>query len=437
MNKLDSQLNKTSHYLNESLHAMLKEWGMNEQLRTVVVMIILILLTSLSVYLFHFLVRRVIRIFLNIFIKSDKEKHINTHLKNNHFAFNLAQIFPLVLIDIMLPIIFENYPRIIVVGQSLLEVYTVFLVIRILMAILNAFGDKLKQDEKINQRPISSYLQVFKIVFYLFGATIIFSKITGKDPLTFFSIMGAASAILLLMFKDTIMGFMASIQVTINDMVRIGDWIEMPKYGADGDVTEINLTTVKVQNWDKTITTVPTHTLITDSFKNWRGMKEFGGRRLKRSILIKQNSIHFIADHELEEYSKIQGIKNYIVERKKEIDIHNEQIHADRVLPLNGRNLTNAGLFRKYATWYINNHPGVHKDKIMMVRQMAPTEKGLPLEIYFFTNTTVWTEYEAIVSDVFDHLFASISYFGLEIFETPTGNDIQKINRKGLKNEDF
>src|SRR5690606_9755384 len=248
-------------------------------------------------------------------------------------------------------------------------------------------------------------------------------NLTGKSPVAFFSVMGAASAILLLMFKDTIMGFVASIQVTTNDMVRIGDWIEMPKFGADGDVMEITLTTVKVQNWDKTITTIPTHMLIADSFKNWRGMQEYQGRRLKRAIIIKQSSIRYIADDELGRFKKIQAISAYIDERKAEIDLHNQKIGADRVVPVNGRNMTNAGLFRKYASWYVENHPGVHKEKIIMVRQLAPTPQGLPFEFYLFINTVAWVQYEPIAADIFDHLIAAVKYFDLEIFELPSGNE--------------
>ena len=301
------------------------------------------------------------------------------------------------------------------------------MIINILMSALNAFGDGIKTNEKFKYRPIKSYLQVVQIILYLFGVIALFSQLTGKDPVAFFSIMGAASAVLLLMFKDTIMGFVASIQVTVNDMVRLGDWIEMPKYGADGDVIDINLTTVKIQNWDKTVTTVPTHTLISDSFKNWRGMVEFGGRRCKRPIIIKQASIRYVGDSELEKFKQIQGIRTYIDQRKAEIDLHNTRINADRSLLLNGRNITNAGLFRQYANWYIENHPGVHPDKIKVVRQLDPTTAGLPFEFYFFTNTIKWVEYEGIVGDIFDHLIAAVKYFDLEIFELPSGNDLKTL----------
>jgi Small-conductance mechanosensitive channel len=229
----------------------------------------------------------------------------------------------------------------------------------------------------------------------------------------------------MLMFKDSIMGFVASIQVTTNDIVRLGDWVTVPKYGADGDVIEINLTTVKVQNFDKTITTLPTYSLISDSFQNWRGMQASGGRRIKRSIIIKQSSIRYIPEEEIPLFKRIQGITRYIEERQAEIQDHNRKIGADRSIPVNGRNLTNAGLFRKYAEWYLQNHPGTHKDMTLMVRQLAPTENGLPFELYVFTNTTQWVAYEYIMADIFDHLIAAVPYFDLQIFERESSKDVR------------
>ena len=212
-------------------------------------------------------------------------------------------------------------------------------------------------------------------------------------------------------------------------MVRIVDWITMPKYGADGDIIEVNLTTVKVQNFDKTITTIPTYAMISDSLQNWRGMKSAGGSRIKPALILKQNSIRYIADDELERFRKIQGIRDYIDQRQQEIHEHNEKIGADRSLAINGRNLTNGGLFRQYIEWYLHHHPDTHKGFTMMVRQLAPTDTGLPLEIYVFTNTTQWIEYENIMSDIFDHLIAAVKYFDLEIFERETGVDIKEIQK--------
>lgn len=430
MGDLEYLVKHTTDFINEYTYDLLIHWGVNEKVTIYINLIILLLITTLVVFLIHFITRRVIRQVLTWISKG--KKHYAAHLKDNKFAYYLALIAPVSLINLSIPIIFDNFPGLINPLQGLLKIYIVLMIINILMSISNAVGDRMRLNDKFKFRPIESYLQVVKIVLYLLGAIAVFSQITGKDPVAFFSIMGAASAILLLMFKDTIMGFVASIQVSVNDMVRIGDWIEMPKYGADGDVIDINLTTVKIQNFDKTITTVPTHTLISDSFKNWRGMVEYQGRRCKRSIIIKQGSIRYIKDSELENFMKIQGIKDYIIEKKQEIDLHNEKINANRVLLLNGRNITNAGLFRKYSTWYIENHPGVHKDKLKMVRQLAPTTSGLPFEFYFFTNEIEWEAYEAIIGDIFDHLLAAVKYFDLEIFEEPSGNDFKNLSTSNL-----
>lgn len=427
MDNLEENLQKSSHFINKYSYDQLIAWGIDEKWASYVNLLVLILITVVGVYVVHFVVWRILRQIL-IWFANEKRPFLG-YLKNNRFARSLALIAPAGLVKAAIPIVFDNFQSFIKPSDALLDIYIVFMIIAIIMSLLNAIGDNLRENTSFGNRPISSYLQVVKIIFYLFGAIIIFSKLTGEDPVAFFSVMGAASAILLLMFKDTIMGFVASIQVTTNDMVRIGDWIEMPKYGADGDVIEMTLTTVKVQNWDKTITTLPTHVLITDSFKNWQGMREFGGRRLKRSIMIKQSTIRYIKDDELDRFKAIQGIRDFITERKLEIDLHNERIGADRRNLVNGRNLTNAGLFRKYATWYIENHPGVHKDKTIMVRQLAATEHGLPFELYLFTNTVAWVGYESIAGDIFDHLIAAVRYFDLEVFEVPTGSDVSRLTK--------
>ncbi len=425
MGDLEYLVTHAKNFINKYSYDLLIHWGVNEKLTDYINLLILLLITSTFVILIHFISRRVISQILLWMVKKDRP--FTKYLRDNRFAYYLALIAPVSLIGLSIPIIFENFHRFIKPVNTLLHIYVVFMIINILMSALNAFGDGIKTNEKFKYRPIKSYLQVVQIILYLFGVIALFSQLTGKDPVAFFSIMGAASAVLLLMFKDTIMGFVASIQVTVNDMVRLGDWIEMPKYGADGDVIDINLTTVKIQNWDKTVTTVPTHTLISDSFKNWRGMVEFGGRRCKRPIIIKQASIRYVGDSELEKFKQIQGIRTYIDQRKAEIDLHNTRINADRSLLLNGRNITNAGLFRQYANWYIENHPGVHPDKIKVVRQLDPTTAGLPFEFYFFTNTIKWVEYEGIVGDIFDHLIAAVKYFDLEIFELPSGNDLKTL----------
>ena len=285
------------------------------------------------------------------------------------------------------------------------------------MSIINAATDTLRLKSSLKDKPLDSYVQVIKIVFYIFGFVILFSILTGQETGVVLAGLGAGSAITMLIFKDSILGFVASLQVSANDMVRIGDWITMPKYGADGDVIQITLTTVKVRNFDKTITTLPPYALVSDSFQNWRGMQEIGGRRLKRSVHIKQGTIRFVRPEEIENLQKINYITEHVQKRSAEIDKYNKEHSVDKSLLINGRNLTNIGLYRQYIYNYLKNHPNVHKEMLLIVRQLQPNEKGMPLELYFFTATIVWVEYEAIVSDIFDHITAAATYFDLELFE--------------------
>ena len=227
------------------------------------------------------------------------------------------------------------------------------------------------------------------------------------------------TAVFMLVFKDPILGFVAGVQLSANKMLSVGDWLEMPKYGADGDVIDISLTTVKVQNWDKTITTIPAYALISDSFKNWRGMTSSEGRRIKRAVNIKMNSIHHLSNNQIDKLKNIQLITSYLESKQQDIDAYNSKNHIDKNLSLNGRNLTNIGVFRKYMQTYIETHSAIHKDMMIMVRQLAPTTQGIPLEIYAFSSDKRWENYEYIMADIFDHIIASVSYFDLEIFELP------------------
>jgi miniconductance mechanosensitive channel len=258
------------------------------------------------------------------------------------------------------------------------------------------------------------------IVLWIMGITAIFSEIFDIKIEKMLATLGAISAIILLIFRDTILGFVASIQVSVNDMLRIGDWITMDKFGADGDVIEINLATVKVRNFDNTTTSIPTYSLISDSFKNWRGMQKSEGRRIKRHVLIKSNSVRFIKNGELDDLMKIQLLKEYIAHKKVEIERYNLNNNIDKELSLNGRNLTNLGLFRKYITKYLENHAGLNKDMLLVCRQLQPTAQGIPLEIYVFSKDKQWENYEYIMSDIFDHIIASVSFFDLELFELPS-----------------
>ena len=275
-------------------------------------------------------------------------------------------------------------------------------------------------------RPIRGYLQAVKIFLYLLGGIVIFATLVGQSPWKLLSGVGAMTAILLLVFKDTIMGFVASVQVNTNNMVRIGDWIEMPKYGADGDVMEIGINCVKVRNFDNTITTIPTYTLVSDSFRNWRGMQDSGGRRIKRSIHIDMRSICFCTDEMLEKFRKFAYLSEYIEKKTEEIRIFNENSKFDLSSRVNGRRFTNLGIFRAYLKEYLGHHNKIHKEMTLLVRHLAPTENGIPIEIYVFTSDTEWSKYESIQADIFDHILAVIPEFDLRVFQSPSGHDFQE-----------
>ncbi|MFN7099583.1 MAG: mechanosensitive ion channel family protein, partial [Flavobacterium sp.] len=265
---------------------------------------------------------------------------------------------------------------------------------------------------------IDSFIQVIMIMLWVVGSTLIISKLFDIDKKELLTILGAVSAVIILIFRDTILGFVSSVQVSINDMVRIGDWITMDKFGADGDVIEINLATVKVRNFDNTITTIPTYSLSSDSFQNWRGMLNSDGRRIKRHILIKTSSIRFLDENDLLDLKKIQLISAYIDTRNQEIDRFNQRNAVDKSLAINGRNLTNLGVFRKYITEYLSHYPGLNKEMLLLCRQLQSTAHGVPLEVYAFSHDKRFENYEYIMADIFDHIIAAAPYFGLEIYET-------------------
>lgn len=413
--KIENSVERSAHFINQYSYELLLEWGISERWASLVNCLVLLFCSVCIVYIVHQVVTRILRGIIFLFRHQMKTGFAN-YLRANKFPSYVALIAPVSFVTMAIPIVFEQYPQWINPLNIILKIYTILMVVWILMSFVRSFGDVLQHESKYSHRPIHSYVQVIQIAIYLMGFLSVF-PIFGQDPAAFFTYMGAISALLLIAFRETILGFMASIQVSTNDIVRIGDWIEMPKYGADGEVIGMSLTTVKVQNWDKTITMIPSFTLIQDSFKNWRGMREFGGRRVKRSLIIKQSSVRYIEDDEIPNFMKIEGIREFIALRKQEIDQHNAALNLDREYLVNGRNLTNLGLFRQYTTWYVKNHPGVAKDKLIMVRQLAPTPQGLPLEIYLFADTIQWLEYESITSDIFDHLIAAVPYFDLQIYE--------------------
>jgi len=399
-----------------------KKWDFGETFSSYLSLLLNILILSLLAYSI-FLVFRIVLVRAMIFVAKKTKTKFDDLLVSNKTAKYIAHLIPLLFIYKSVPIILENFVYWESIFGKLVGIYIVLLSLWIIKTVFNALKDYLKQNPSYSDKPIDSYIQVIMIVLWVVGFVIIVSKIfdisTGKMLGTF----GAISAIIILIFRDTILGFVASVQVSLNDMVRIGDWITFDKFGADGDVIEINLATVKVRNFDNTTTTIPTYSMISDSFRNWRGMLNSDGRRIKRHILIKANSIRFLKDNELNELKKIQLVSAYIEKRQIEIEKYNTSHQVDKSLMINGRNMTNFGLFRKYITQYLSQYPGLNKDMILLCRQLQPTSQGIPLEIYAFSNDKRFENYEFIMADIFDHIFASIPYFSLEIYEMPSGKN--------------
>ena len=339
----------------------------------------------------------------------------------------VAQVVPALIFYFGLPLIQGLPEKLVTLGQNVASAYAILLIALALSALLSAVNTIYEQYPVSSERPIKGYLQVAKIVIFILTAVLVLAVLMERSPALLLSGIGAMTAILLLIFKDTILSLVASVQLTSLDMVRVGDWLEMPQSNADGDVIDIALHTVKVQNWDKTISTIPTHKLITESFKNWRGMDQSGGRRIKRYLAIDVSSIRFLSEKETEKFKRFTLIKNYIVKKQKEIAGYNTTLN-DISEEVNFRRLTNMGTFRTYVYEYLRNHPSIHQNMTLLVRQLQPTPEGLPLEIYAFTNVTDWVVYEDIQADIFDHLLAIAAEFDLNMYQNPSGKDLDKLH---------
>ena len=400
-------------------YPLLRKLGFEETIAAYTSLIINLLFLSILSYIIYRFFRLLLVSIMAIIARKTKTKFDDLLISNKTVMY-ISHLIPLLFIYKITPIILKQYDYWEGIFGKLVGIYIILLLLLIIRTIFNALKQHLKSILKFSDKPIDSYIQVFMIILWIMGIAAIFSEIFEIKIEKLLTTLGAISAIILLIFKDTILGFVASIQVSVNDMLRIGDWITMDKFGADGDVIEINLATVKVRNFDFTTTTIPTYSLISDSFKNWRGMQKSDGRRIKRHILIKSNSVRFIKNNELDDLIKIQFLKEYIQTKKIEIEKYNSQNNIDTDLRLNGRNLTNLGLFRKYIIKYLENHPGLNQDMTLMCRQLQPTSQGIPLEIYVFCKDKKWENYEYIMSDIFDHIIASVSFFDLELFELPS-----------------
>jgi miniconductance mechanosensitive channel len=353
-------------------------------------------------------------------------------LAENRVLIRFSHIVPAAIIHIFAPTLFDTHPQVIAFCQVVVNTYLIVIALLIIDGVLNfcrAIWDQLPVGKRF---PAKSFIQAAKLVINLVGCIFILSAVLGKSPVVFFSGLGAVTAILLLIFKDAILGLVAGFQLSVNNMVMVGDWIEMPGRGADGDVIDVSLTTVKVQNWDKTITTLPTYALVTDSFKNWRGMSESGGRRIKRSLQIDLRTIQFADETLLERFKGIRILRPYLDEKLEDIQKYNADVADDLSELINGRRLTNVGTFRAYCVAYLRNHPKIHQSGMtLIVRQLAPGTTGLPIELYAFANDTAWANFEDIQGDIFDHLLSILPEFQLSAFQAPSGADVEKALGRG------
>jgi miniconductance mechanosensitive channel len=341
----------------------------------------------------------------------------------------MALLIPGLLIRVLAPETLGEFgAKSVHVVQSLASIYIIWIFMFVILTFFKAFHTIYKTLQVSKYRSIDPYLQVASIIVYVIGGILILAYVMDEKPGTFLAGLGAASAILMFVFKDAILGLTSGIQLSANDMVRPGDWISMPKYGADGTILEITLTTVKIKNGDLTITTVPTYALVTDSFQNFRGMTESDGRRIKRSILINVNSIRFCTPEMLAKFSGIQLISEYISNKETEYKAYNEQETVNDTISINGRKQTNLSVFRAYVMTYLQNNPNLNQNMDIVVRELQPTENGMPIEIYAFSKIKEWAEYEAIQSDLFEHILAVIPEFGLQVFQIPSGTDARLLN---------
>lgn len=408
-------LNKIFNFL----YPLFRDWGMSRNFASYISLILNIIILVALAFAIYYIAKFVLVTLTAVFAQKTKTK-FDDYLIHNKTTKYTAYLIPFFFIYKAVPIILDKYEYWESLFGKIVGVYIVLISLWIIRTVFNALRDYLKQKPEYSDKPIDSFIQVIMIVLWIFGVALIISTLFGIKQGELLTILGTLSAIIILIFRDTILGFVSSVQVAINDMVRIGDWITMDKFGADGDVIEINLTTVKVRNFDNTITTIPTYALSSDSFQNWRGMQKSDGRRIKRHILIKSSSIRFLNNDDLNHMKGIQLISSYIETRQAEIEKYNDLRGVDKSLSLNGRNMTNLGLFRKYIIQYLVTHPGLNKDMHMMCRQLQSTAHGIPLEIYAFSSDKRWANYEYIMADIFDHVMASVIYFDLEIFELPS-----------------
>ncbi|MCG8343468.1 MAG: mechanosensitive ion channel family protein [Chlorobiales bacterium] len=407
----------------EAALSYLQAHGLHEAEAKMALTVVMALVSLILIVTVEVLTKRILLNIITSFAARTKTRYDDLLVKHKVFNWLAHLVPPLLLYNLVVPV-FQFYPRTIDVVQSLALLYLTVIFVFLVLNALDALLEYYNQSAVARKLPLKSFIQVIKTVVVLVGMVIVISNLIGQSPVVLFSGLGAFTAIIILIFKDSILGFVAGIQLATNNLVKVGDWIEMPKYGADGDVIDISLVTVSVQNWDKTISTIPAYALISEGFKNWRGMDESGGRRIKRSITIDMNSVRFCDEGMLEKFGKVQLLQSYLREKTHEVSEYNQRHGIDTSSPINGRRLTNLGTFRAYLVAYLRNHPKINPDMTFLIRHLEPTENGISVQIYVFSNDQVWANYEAIQADIMDHVLAILPFFELRVFQAPSGSDI-------------
>lgn len=407
------------NWINSWFTDLLSGWGLSDAGLLIVKVSILASLVLLLSYLVNRITKFYIVRAIEKIIRKTKSKYDDYFVDRKVFQ-RLSHLAPALVLFLLNDVVFNDFPIVESVVKKGILIYLVLVFIWSLTAFFNAVMDIYNSHDYSKERPIKGYVQVAQIVGYFIGILIIVSIVFNVKLMAIFTGLGAVAAVLLLVFKDTILGFVASIQLSAHKMVRNGDWISMPSHNADGTVIDISLNTVKVQNWDKTISTIPTYEMVSNSFVNWKGMEDSGGRRIKRSVNIDMNSVKFCTQELLERCRKIHLLKDYLKEKEVEIENYNKELGIDNSVTVNGRRLTNVGMFRKYLEQYLHFHPKIHNNMTFLVRHLQPTEKGLPIEFYVFSNDQAWANYESIQADIMDHILAILPEFELEVFQFPT-----------------
>ena len=423
----------TTPSLTARAESWLLEFGLDSTLATITARVAIIVAIAALALLANFVARKLISTAVHQIVRRTRSRWDDI-VYDRGVLNRLSRIAPALVIYFLNPLAVPEVEWLTVAIQRGAIAYMIAVTVLVLDAVLESANDiYVMSFERARQRPIKGYVQLVKIFVYIVGLILIITTILDVSPLGILSGLGALSAVLLLVFRDSILGFVSSLQLAGNNMIHIGDWIEMPKYGADGDVIDITLQSVKVQNWDKTITTIPIYALISDSFRNWRGMSESGGRRIKRAISIDMRSVKFCTPEMLERFTRYTLIRDYVNERRAEIDRHNEEHGFDEADLVSGRRMTNLGTFRAYIAAYLRAHPKIHQEMTFLVRHLPPGPTGLPLEIYVFSSDQAWANYEGIQADIFDHLLAVLHEFELRVFQEPSGYDLEDLVRSSQR----